>query len=224
VEAPAPADPTPAEAIRNVPASEAGSKLSPAPAVTAPVVPDGADSGREVDEASRDWLGALTAAARTHGDGGDAVARLEALLVRASRFEVARRQSTLPHSPAELDRVARDASADSLAHVLARLDEYDGASRFSTWAVKFALQETAIRLRELGWQERRATDVELPSSISRLLDAALSKEQREVFTALSFRGMPIDVLADDLHSTRAAVYGTLHDARRRLRRHLGERH
>jgi RNA polymerase sigma-70 factor (ECF subfamily) len=189
-------------------------------------VPDGADPGRAMDEASRDWFSALMAATTTHrdaGDAGDAVARLEALLLRASRFEVARRQGTLTHSAAELDRVARDAGADSLAHVLARLDEYDGASRFSTWAVKFALQETAIRLRELGWQERQVTDAELPSSISELLAATLSEEQREVFTALSFRGMPIDVLAQDLRSTRAAVYDTLHDARRRLREHLGRR-
>jgi RNA polymerase sigma-70 factor (ECF subfamily) len=216
VEAPARANPTPAEAISNVPAS----KLPPAQAVTAPVESAGADEARAMDEASRDRLSALMAAA-THGD---AVARLEALLLRASRFEVARRQSILPHSAAELDRVARTASADSLAQVLARLDEYDGASRFSSWAVKFALQETATRLRELGWRERQAAETDLPSSISHVLAAALNEEQRAVFTALSVRGMPIDILADRLGSTRAAVYETLHDARRRLREHLNKRH
>jgi RNA polymerase sigma-70 factor, ECF subfamily len=210
VEAAARAIPTPAEAVNNFPAS----KLSPAPAATAPVS-DGAD-GRAMDEASRDWLNALRA---THED---AVARLEALLLRASRFEVALRHSS--HSAAELDHVARAASVDSLAQVLARLDEYGGASRFSTWAAKFALQETAIRLRELGWRQRQEAVADLPPSMSRVLDAALSEEQREVFTALSFRGVPIDVLADRLDSTRAAVYDTLHDARWRLREHLGERH
>jgi RNA polymerase sigma-70 factor, ECF subfamily len=215
VEAPAPADPTPAEAISNVPASKVASQLSPAPAIAAPVS-DGAD-GRAKDEASRDWHDALLAA------NGDAVARLETLLLRASRFEVARRQSTLPHSAAELDHVAHAASSDSLAQVLARLDEYDAASRFTTWAVKFALQQTATRLRELGWRERQTTEAVLASSISRVLEAALTEEQREVFTALSFSGMPIDVLADRLGSTRAAVYDTLHDARWRLRAHLGER-
>jgi RNA polymerase sigma-70 factor, ECF subfamily len=186
------------------------------------MVAEDADSVRALDEASRDWLSALTAAA-THGGAGDAVARLEALLLRASRFEVVRRHSTLSHSAAELDHVARAASVDSLAQVLAHLDKYDGASRFSTWAAKFALQETAIRLRELGWQQRQEAVADLPSSMSRVLDAALSDEQREVFTALSFRGVPIDVLADRLGSKRAAVYATLHDARWRLREHLGER-
>jgi RNA polymerase sigma-70 factor, ECF subfamily len=185
--------------------------------MTSKLSPAGADSGREMDEASRDWLNALTAPATR----ADAVARLEALLLRAGRFEVARRQSTLPHSAAELDRVARAACAASLAQVLARLDEYE-RGRFSTWAVKFALQQTATRLRELDWQERQAAEGDLPPSLGRVLDAALSEEQREVFTALSFRGMPIDVLADRLGSTRAAVYDTLHDARRQLREHLGE--
>jgi RNA polymerase sigma-70 factor (ECF subfamily) len=33
-------------------------------------------------------------------------------------------------------------------------------------------------------------------------------------------GVPIDVLADRLDTTRGALYKTLHDARRKLRRHL----
>jgi RNA polymerase sigma-70 factor (ECF subfamily) len=218
VEAAAPANPTPAEAISNAPAS----KLSPAPAATAPVVSDDAGEVDAMDEASRDWLRRLLAA--TTRD--DAVARLEALLLQASRFEVARRRSTLPHSATELDRVARAATGHSLAQVLARLDDYDGASRFSTWAAKFVLQETAIRLRELGWQERQTAEVtrarhDLPRAIGQVLDAALSAEQCEVFTSLSFSRMPIDVLADRLGSTRAAVYETLRDARRRVREHLG---
>ena len=33
-------------------------------------------------------------------------------------------------------------------------------------------------------------------------------------------GVPIDVLAERLESTRGALYKTLHDARRKLRAHL----
>jgi RNA polymerase sigma-70 factor (ECF subfamily) len=33
-------------------------------------------------------------------------------------------------------------------------------------------------------------------------------------------GVPIDVLADRLGTTRGALYKTLHDARRKLRAHL----
>jgi RNA polymerase sigma-70 factor (ECF subfamily) len=36
-------------------------------------------------------------------------------------------------------------------------------------------------------------------------------------------GVPIDVLADRLGSTRGALYKTLHDARRKLRAYLEQR-
>jgi RNA polymerase sigma-70 factor (ECF subfamily) len=41
-----------------------------------------------------------------------------------------------------------------------------------------------------------------------------------VFTALALNGVPIDVLAERLNTTRGALYKTLHDARRKLRAEL----
>ena len=38
--------------------------------------------------------------------------------------------------------------------VLARLDDFRGASRFTTWAYKFALLEAAVKLRRRAWQGR----------------------------------------------------------------------
>jgi RNA polymerase sigma-70 factor, ECF subfamily len=35
-------------------------------------------------------------------------------------------------------------------------------------------------------------------------------------------GVPIDVLAERLNTTRGALYKTLHDARRKLRQHMAE--
>ena len=40
--------------------------------------------------------------------------------------------------------------------------------------------------------------------------------------ALALNGVPIDVLAERLGTTRGALYKTLHDARRKLRAHLEE--
>ena len=70
----------------------------------------------------------------------EAIARLHALLLRAARFEVARRRPTLPHLRGDdLDDVANQAADDALVSVLARLDDFRGASRFTTWVYKFAL-------------------------------------------------------------------------------------
>jgi RNA polymerase sigma-70 factor (ECF subfamily) len=41
-----------------------------------------------------------------------------------------------------------------------------------------------------------------------------------VLVALAVNGVPIDVLAERLNTNRGALYKTLHDARRKLRRHL----
>ena len=40
--------------------------------------------------------------------------------------------------------------------------------------------------------------------------------------SLAIDGVPIDVLAERLETTRGALYKTLHDARRKLRKHLEE--
>ncbi len=44
-----------------------------------------------------------------------------------------------------------------------------------------------------------------------------------MFAALALNGVPIDVLAERLGTTRGALYKTLHDARRKLRSDLAQR-
>ena len=48
----------------------------------------------------------------------------------------------------------------------------------------------------------------------------LTPRQRDVLVSLTLNGVPIDVLAERLGSTRGAMYKTLHDARGKLRAHL----
>src|SRR5215218_6373372 len=91
------------------------------------------------------WLRGLRSAGR---ERDEALARLHALLVRGARFEVARRRPGLPHLRGdELDDIAVEAADDALVSVLRRLDDFRGASRFTTWAYKFALLEAAVKLR-----------------------------------------------------------------------------
>jgi RNA polymerase sigma-70 factor (ECF subfamily) len=172
----------------------------------------------------------------------DAVRELHALLLRAARFEVSRRRGALSHVRGEeLEDIAMQAADDALMAVLAKLDDYRGDSRFTTWAYKFALLEAGVRLRRRAWQEREVvlageswpTLVDQRSSVHdalesrEMLDAlraamaeTLTTHQREVFVALALNGVPIDVLAERLGTTRGALYKTLHDARRKLRREL----
>jgi RNA polymerase sigma-70 factor (ECF subfamily) len=48
----------------------------------------------------------------------------------------------------------------------------------------------------------------------------LTPRQREVFVAVALNDVQMDVVAEQLQSTRGAVYKVLHDARRKLRLRL----
>ena len=216
--------------------------------VTLPVVEPGATDlaltqrPPSLDDESRAWLDDLRTEGRTKDE---AIARLHALLLRAARFEIARRRVTMPYLRGdELDDLAAEAADDAVVSVLRRLDDFRGLSRFSTWAYKFALLEAAVKLRKRAWQSREipledetwnrlasarpGPDDQAETGV--LLDAVregiangLTPHQRRVLLALAVDGVPIDVLADRLGSTRGALYKTLHDARRKLRAHLAER-
>jgi RNA polymerase sigma-70 factor (ECF subfamily) len=113
--------------------------------------------------------------------------------------------------------------------VLARLDEYRGLSRFTTWSSKFALLEAAVRLRKLSWQSESRVDLacaelertrELRSTVEKAMAEALTRSERHVFETLVFNGVPIDVLADQLQTSRGDVYETLRKARTAIGRHV----
>ena len=108
-------------------------------------------SAAALDAESQEWLRSL----RVEDTREEAIARLHALLLRAARFEVARRRPTLPHLRGnELDDIANEAADDALMSVLRRLDDFRGASRFTTWVYKFALLEASAKLRKRAWQGR----------------------------------------------------------------------
>jgi len=194
-----------------------------------------------LDEESRAWLQDLRGRGPRHEA---AVERLHALLLRAARFEVARRRPGLPHLRGnEFGEIALEAADDALMSVLARLDDFRGASRFTTWVYKFALLEAAVKLRKRAWQGREIpleqetwdvfssvglspSDAAEQSELLEALQAgiaALTPHQRRVLLALAVDGVPIDVLADRLNTNRGALYKTLHDARLNLRNYLKSR-
>jgi RNA polymerase sigma-70 factor (ECF subfamily) len=173
-----------------------------------------------------------------------ALTELHALLVRGAHHELRRRHDLLAHiSYAELDDLATQSADDALAKILAKLHTFRGASRFTTWAYKFVLLEAGVKARRRVWHGREVVlddeswrrladtapsaqqcieDAELLRAIVDAIESGLTAHQREVFTALALNGIPIDVLAERLTSTRGALYKTLHDARRKLRAALAD--
>ena len=166
-----------------------------------------------------------------------ALAELHALLLRAARFELRRRG--LPAG--DVDDLAMQAADDALMAILGKLDSFRGRSRFTTWAYKFALLEAAVKARRRAWHGRevvlddtlrdagpsaheRLEDSELLRAVRDAVRTSLTPHQRAVFCALALNGVPIDVLAERMDTTRGALYKTLHDARRKLRAATGVGH
>src|SRR5205823_4265760 len=86
---------------------------------------------RSPDPESQQWLEALSATGPNHQD---AVDRLHAILIRAARFEIARRRRDLAGSqPGELEDLATQAAADALMAIMRKLHTFRGDSRFTTW-------------------------------------------------------------------------------------------
>lgn len=181
-----------------------------------------------------EWRGDLT----DDGPAGhQALARLREVLLRATRHQVWRLRDLLPGVGAgELEDLAQQAANDALVAVLRQLGTFEGRSRFTTWVYKFGVLHAGVAVRRQAWRHR---EVPLPDTLTfvdtaptpaavseatqlaRAVEAAIAHEltphQRRVVLALLVEGVPIDVLADRLGSTRNALYKALHDARRRLR-------
>ena len=203
-------------------------------------VPDGDPITLAPDEPDapleRDWL---TTLASTGPDREGALRDLHRLLVGAARHQVWRMRGLLPAlGPESLEDLANCAADDALTILLGKIGTFQGRSRFTTWAYKFAILQAANEVRRHAWSVREvelrddAPDSRIPGpeaiaeardlaqAVRLAMQVALTGYQRRIAIALLVDEVPIDVLADRLGTTRGALYKTLHVARSRIRAHL----
>jgi RNA polymerase sigma-70 factor, ECF subfamily len=193
-------------------------------------------SAGRIDPESAGWLSALTG---TGAEREAALARLHELLVRIARSEVGRRAPRLRIAGPELDDLAYQAAADALLAITAKIGQFRGESRFTTWAYKFVIFEVSAKIGRHFWrhpsvpldaedwqrlpdrfgfdpaQESERRD--LLAALRRAVDEELTPRQREVFVAIVVNEVPLDALAAQLGSNRNAIYKMMFDARRKLR-------
>lgn len=188
-------------------------------------------------EEAYDWPAALSSSGR---EREDALARLHRFLLRAAFHQVLRMRGALAGVGNDrIEEIANQAADEAMVTLLSKLSTFEGRSRFTTWAYKFAVLQSAVEVRRQAWQgrevpldesftprERAATPeqyveaADLAGAVRRAIDEVLTPHQRSIAVALLVDEVPIDVLAERLGTTRNALYKTLHDARARLRAHL----
>jgi RNA polymerase sigma-70 factor (ECF subfamily) len=192
------------------------------------------------DPVSRRWIAQLHA---DHPRNEQAVAKLHEVLQRAALHELHRRRGQLAslRGP-EFDDIAQQCADDAMVNILARLDDFQGLSRFTTWAYKFVIFEVSNKVARHAWRRHPPSAEELAweqlpdalaprpgdqaerreqlSELTRAVEEDLTPRQREVFVAIALNDVAIDVLALQLDSNRNAIYKNLFDARRKLRTSL----
>lgn len=190
-----------------------------------------------------DWIAALSSPG---AEQEVALRSLHGLMVRAAAHQVWRMRSSLPDaSPGNVDVIVNQAADEAMTALLRKLHTFEGRSRFTTWAFKFAILQAATDVRRLQWQhrevelrdldlqrvpedaadgpERQAEGADLARALAEAMHTCLTPHQRRVAVALLVDGVPIDVLAERLGSNRNALYKTVHDVRERLRADLTRR-
>jgi RNA polymerase sigma-70 factor (ECF subfamily) len=195
-----------------------------------------AEMAARLDPESAEWLRVLGGA----GPGREAaLTRLHEMLLRIAQREARRRGPRMLIAGPELEDLAYQAAADALMAITAKLGQFRGESRFTTWACRFVIWEVSAKLGRHFW---RRPDVRLDAAdwdrlpgrlgaepaaesgwrdllaaLRRAVDTELTARQREVFVALVVNDVPLDALAARLGSSRGAVYKVMFDARRKLR-------
>lgn len=142
------------------------------------------------------------------------------------------------------ESVLEDAVQDSLLRIIDRLSQFEGRSRFVTWAMSITIRTAMTELRRRRWRdvsldqlagdggvmldrtadgsprpEHEAERRALLAAIHRIIRTELTAKQRTALVA-ELRGMAQDEIVRQMGSNRNALYKLTHDARLRLKKGL----
>ena len=192
------------------------------------------------------WIDDLTG---TPDVQAHALADLRERLQRGVFYYLSRERTDLAHlAHQDLEQMAEDIAQDATLRVMQNLDSFRGDSRFTTWATKIAVRVAISDLRRARYRDfrlemltaddelRPAAVVETPGQppnperaversdvidrIDAALREALTERQYQALDAVALRGIPLEIVAEQMGTNRNALYKLDHDARRKLRTHL----
>ncbi len=198
-----------------------------------------------INRTNDQWLADLSAD-RTAQQAA-ALDDLRTRLRRGIFYYLSRERSDLAsRSQAELQQMAEDFAQEATLRVLQNLSSFRGDSQFTTWATKVAVRVAISELRRARYRdfsledvtidgellpdlgatllssapanpERTAERADVLDKINRAIRETLTERQRLALEAVGMRGVPMDLVAEQLQTNRNALYKLLHDARSKLR-------
>lgn len=193
-------------------------------------MPNTSTAQPETQRSNQEWLRLLSEPIEP-----SAVADLQRYLLRGLGKALATRGRV---DDADLEDFAQEGTLK----VLARLKQFRGDSRFTTWATSVAIRLAFTELRRRRWRDVSLDEMsepvplqvdetpgadeqlqqqELHQALRRAIDEVLTERQRTVILA-ELAGTPGVVLADRLGVQAGALYKMYHDARKKLRQALSE--
>lgn len=189
------------------------------------------------------WIADLTAEGPTQQQALD---DLYQIILSSLKFGLSK---WLPPSDPRFDPLTSEVAQETLLRVLDRLDSFEGRSKFTTWVYTIAIRMGLSELRKARWRETSLDDIleenpnffpttsseyhfegdnpeafteklDLMQHIERVIDEELTEKQRTALIALGIKGMPMEVVAEQMGTNRNALYKLMHDARVRLKKRL----
>jgi RNA polymerase sigma-70 factor, ECF subfamily len=139
------------------------------------------------------------------------------------------------------DAFLEDITQEAAMKILDKLDDFEGRSKFRTWAVTIAVRTAVSKMRNREWQSvslesvtssaefdpqvavdrsesvaQTSSRVEMLGKLKDLIASELTERQWTAITA-DLRGMPLPQIAEKLGTNTNSLYKLLHDARKKLR-------
>ena len=131
-----------------------------------------------------------------------------------------------------------DVTQEALLKTLGNLDQFQGKSRFTTWATTIAVRVAFTELRRRHWKDVSLNQImheanrqpqttaadglerdALIQTMYQIIETELTDRQRTALLA-ELKGMPLAEIGRRMGSNRNAIYKLTHDARQRLKQRL----
>lgn len=191
------------------------------------------------------WIADLT---HSSDKQAEALEDLRTRLKRSILYYLSQERSDLRGlSLQELEQMADDLAQDATLRIMDNIKNFRGESLFTTWANRIAIRVAISDLRRARYKDFSLDDMtaegDLPPSkavdnnlnptpeesvergdvltkINKALEEALTERQYQAIAAIALKGIPMDIVAEQMGTNRNALYKLLHDARKKLRTHL----